>query len=340
MMRGRGPTIADIAARAGVAPMTVSRAINSSGYVKEETRRRVMDAVRESNYRPNQLARSLRGQKTNVVGLVLPDLADPSSAELARVIEETLAASGYSCFLATSQCSVEREQAALASFDDQRVDGMLVVRHETQTGDESLDALAGRGLPLVMVGCRCEKGNVDHVTADYRKGGFEATTHLIKRGHRRIAFIGASLGNGSGLAHFQGYLEAMREHGLPVPASYLDPDDSKDLAQANGYAGLVRLMTLVSQPTAVFTRNDRTAMGAISAASELGMQVPGDMAICGFDNATLSAYTTPPLTTVDPSMGEQGRTAAEFLLQRLTGGSAGAGQDAVLDCRLVVRKSI
>src|SRR5205085_4537687 len=154
-MKKRTLTIADIAARAGVAPMTVSRAINSSGYVKEETRRRVMEAVRESNYRPNQVARSLRGKKTNVVGLVLPDVENPSSAELARAVEEALAERGYSCFLSTCQSSGEREQAVLAAFDDQRVDGMLAVRHDTHPGNQAVEALAPlaeRGLPMVVVG--------------------------------------------------------------------------------------------------------------------------------------------------------------------------------------------
>jgi DNA-binding LacI/PurR family transcriptional regulator len=337
------PTIADIAARVGVAAMTVSRAINGSGYVSAKTRVRIMKAVRESNYRPNGIARSLRNRKTHVVGVLLPDVGNPFAAELAGIVEETLLGRGYSCFIATTQRSVKREQSALAAFYDHRVDGLLVATRETHAGNQTLATFAERNLPMVLVGRRFTSGKVDHVTADHWSGGVDVTAHLIAGGHRHIAFIGASLMNGSGLARFQGYLAAMRENGLEVPTDYLAaPEESDSPAystHADGYEALKRLMALPQPPTAIFARNDYTAMGAICAAHDLGMKVPGDIAIAGFDNIALSAYTAPPLTTVEQCMTEQGRQAALFLLDRLEGLYSGGRREVSLGCRLIVRQS-
>jgi len=339
----RHPTLSDVAAKAGVAPMTVSRVINRSGYVREETRRKILKAIRESKYRPNGIARSLRRRRTHVVGVLLPDISNPFAAELARTIEETLLAEGYSCFISTSQRSVEREQSALAAFTDHRVDGVLMATRETRAGNRALEAFVASGVPVVLVGRRFASGKVDHVSADHWTGGFEATAHLIAAGHSRIAFIGATLINGSGLARFQGYLTAMRESGLEVSSEYLaageDSDSPGYSTQADGYEGVRRMMALPKPPTAVFARNDYTAIGAICGAHDLGLAVPGDLAVAGFDNVPLSAYTTPPLTTVEQYMKDQARQAAQFLLDRLEGRHEGARREVCLGCRLVIRQS-
>ena len=163
---GKHPTVVDIAARAGVAPMTVSRVINESGYVSEAMREKVMRVVKELNYHPNGLARSLKRQSTQVVGILLPDIVNPFSAELVRGIQEVLLSRGYASFICTSERSIEREQAGLRALFDHRVDGIVVATRETPTGNDWLRSLVERNLPVVMVGREFPHPLVGRVTAE------------------------------------------------------------------------------------------------------------------------------------------------------------------------------
>jgi DNA-binding LacI/PurR family transcriptional regulator len=322
--------------------MTVSRAINGSGYVSAEARERVEKAIRELDYSPNALARSLKRQKTQVVGILLADVANPFSSELSRSIETVLVSHGYSCFISTTQSSTEREVRAMTAFFDHRVDGIVIATRETGAGNEALTRLIARGLPVVVVGRNCGNPGVDRVTADHWKGGFDTVSHLISLGHHRIAFLGASLINGSGLPRYQGYLDALREHGIELREEYVVGPEGFTPAyatQADGYEGLKRLLALDRPPTAVFARNDYTAIGALCAAHDLDMRVPDDIAVAGFDNIGLAAYTTPPLTTVDQCISDQGRRAAVLLLDRMEGGYTGPRREVILECRLITRQS-
>lgn len=339
----RHPTIVDIAKLAGVAPMTVSRVINESGYVSQEMREKVERAVKELNYHPNGLARSLKRQRTQVVGILLPDIANPFSAELAGGIQDALVERGYSSFISTSERSTERERAALRALFDHRADGLIVATRETKAGNDFLLRLTERDLPMVVVGRTLNHPRVDRVTADHWKGAYEAVEHLISLGHRRIGFIGVQPINGAGLLRYQGYLDALRENGLAVdeklivgPAAKSGPGYS---TQDDGYAGMKKLLALKKRPTAVFARNDFTAMGAMCAARDAGLNLPADLSIVGFDNVPLAAYTMPPLTTVHQPTKEQGSEAARLLLERIEGGAERERREINLDCHLVIRQS-
>jgi DNA-binding LacI/PurR family transcriptional regulator len=339
----RHPTIVDIAKLAGVAPMTVSRVVNESGYVSREMREKVERAVKELNYHPNGLARSLKRQRTQVVGILLPDIANPFSAELAGGIQDALVERGYSSFISTSERSTERERAALQALFDHRADGLIVATRETKAGNDFLLRLTERDLPMVVVGRTLNHPRVDRVTADHWKGAYEAVEHLISLGHRRIGFIGVQPINGAGLLRYQGYLDALRENGLAVdeklivgPAAKSGPGYS---TQDDGHAGMKKLLALKKRPTAVFARNDFTAMGAMCAARDAGLNIPDDLSIAGFDNVPLAAYTTPPLTTVHQPTKEQGSEAARLLLERIEGGAERERREINLDCHLVIRQS-
>jgi DNA-binding LacI/PurR family transcriptional regulator len=339
----RHPTITDIARLAGVAPMTVSRVVNDSGYVSQQIREKVESVIKELNYHPNALARGLKRQRTHVVGILLPDIANPFSAELAQGIQEVLLTRGYSSFISASERSVQREQAALRALFDHRADGIIVATRETKAGNDFLLRLAERDLPMVVVGRTLNHPHVDRVTADHWKGAYEAVEHLISLGHRRIGFVGVSPINGAGLRRYQGYLDALREHDLPIdeklivgPAAEFGPGYS---TQDDGYAGMKKLLALKKRPTAVFARNDYTAMGAICAIQDANLRIPEGIAIVGFDNVPLAAYMTPPLTTVDQPTKQQGREAARLLLDRLEGDKTRERRDICLDCHLVIRQS-
>jgi DNA-binding LacI/PurR family transcriptional regulator len=337
------PTMVDIARQAGVAPMTVSRVINESGYVSAAMRAKVQQAVKELNYHPNGLARSLKRQRTQVVGILLPDIANPFSAQLVSGIQEMLMARGYSSFVCISERSAAREEAGIRALFDHRVDGIIVATRETPGGNELLARLTEYRLPLVVVGRNWRHAQVDRVTADHGKGGYEATNYLIAAGHRRIGFVGVTRANGAELQRFQGYLQALREHDIEVedqlivgPEALAGPGYS---TQQDGYQCMQRLLALPRKPTAIFARNDFTAMGAMCAIHDAGLRVPEDFSVVGFDNVPLAAYTSPPLTTVHQPTPEQGRQAATLLLERIEGDRARARREIILDCQLVVRAS-
>lgn len=323
--------------------MTVSRVINDSGYVSEEMRERVQRAIDELGYHPNALARSLKSRRTHVVGILLPDIANPFSAELAGSIQQVLLERGYSAFVSITEQSVQRERAALDAFFDHRVEGIVVATVETKAGNEALGRFARQGMPIVVVGRALSQPALDRVTADHWRGAYDAVAHLISLGHQRIGFIGASVLNAGRLRRFQGFLDCLREHGLNVPEDLIvgpDADFGPGYStQADGYQGMKRLLALSDPPSAVFARNDFTAMGAISAARDCGLRIPDDVAIVGFDNVPLAAYATPPLTTVAQPTTEQGRKAAIMLLERIDGQAGREGREACFDCQLIIRES-
>lgn len=343
MTKQTHPTLLDIAKIAKVAPMTVSRVINDSGYVSAEVRKRVQKAIDKMEYHPNALARSLKCQRTHVVGILLPDIKNPFSAELAGSIQQVLLERGYSAFISTTEQSLQREQAALRAFFDHRVAGIVVATLETKSGDEALERFTRRGMPIVVVGREPGLPIIDRVTANHWRGAFDAVEHLILQGHKRIGYIGASAPHARRLRRFQGFCDALHEHGLRLHEEWIvgPADDSGPgySTLADGYQAMQRLLEGPTKPTAVFARNDFTAMGAISAARDRGVNIPNDIGIVGFDNVPLAAFTTPPLTTVDQPTGEQGRQAALMLLERIEGEVEAEHREVCFDCRLIVRGS-
>jgi DNA-binding LacI/PurR family transcriptional regulator len=336
----RPATLADVAHLAGVAAMTASRAINATDYVSEEVRERVLKAAAQLKYRPNMVARQLKSSRLNAVGILLPDIANPFSAELVQGMKQVFDAEGYTSFIATSNRSLEQEESSLQSFLDHRVDGLIVATRGTALGDKVLRRIAQQNVPLVTIGRPLRFPGVDSVTADHYQGAFDAVTHLIALGHKRIGFLGISPADARLLRRYQGYAAAMKTAGLPVHHDYtVGPEDTPAFAtQQDGHDGMLRLAHLRKPPTAVFARNDYTAIGAMHAARTLGLSIPGDLAIAGFDNIPLAAFTAPPLTTVEQPIAQQGREAAQFLLQRMRGDESRAHM-SILKCRLIVRQS-
>src|SRR5258705_11393035 len=193
--------------------MTVSRVMNSSGYVHVKTRERVLLVAREMNYRRNGLARGLKRQCTETVGLVIGDIANPFAAELSRGVREVLEQRGYSLFICVSEHSAREDVQAFDSLVDHRADGIIVATRASKSGNERLEELINSGIPVSLIGRDFRHAHADLVTADHLKGGYDATRHLIKLGHQRIGFIGVSLSQSVRLRRFQGYLEALNDDG-------------------------------------------------------------------------------------------------------------------------------
>ncbi|MEO5859388.1 MAG: LacI family DNA-binding transcriptional regulator [Pyrinomonadaceae bacterium] len=344
-IRRKPATLSDVAAKVGVAPMTVSRVINGNGYVSEETREKVLEAVKKMNYRRNGLARNLKRQRTDTVGLVIGDISNPFSTELANAVRETLSFKGYNLFICISEQSAKEDISAFDSLVDHNIDGVIVATRSNEEGDERLNEIADSGVPVVVVGRDFKHESVDSISADNFNGGFEATQHLIDLGHRRIGFIGAGFENRSRLKRLQGYLSALTTHGIEIDERLITGRRGSSnetpgySTEAIGYEGMKRLLSLPSRPTAVFARNDFTALGAISAVKEAGLLIPQDIAIVGFDDTPLALHTTPSLTTVRQPMKLQGQLAAEMLLRRIDSGTVMAPEARTLECELIIRES-
>lgn len=334
-------TLTDVARRAGVAAMTVSRAINNSGYVSPDVRKRVLAAASALKYRPNVLARQLKGHSLKAVGILLPDIANPFSTELVAGIREQLAPHGYTTFIATTDRSSAEEEAALQSFLDHRIDGVIVATRGSKLGDEALRALVKHNVPAVVVGRESGAVRVDSVMANHYQGAFDAVSHLIKLGHRRIGFIGIAFADRQSLRRYAGYAAALKAARIAEEKSFVagPPDAPAFATQEDGFHAMMQLLALRTPPTAVFARNDFAAIGALRAAHSSGRRVPEDIAIAGFDDIPLAAFTTPPLTTVEQPIREQGAEAARMLLARMAGDASGRSRSVVMPCRLIVRES-
>ncbi|MEO8028586.1 MAG: substrate-binding domain-containing protein [Bryobacteraceae bacterium] len=256
-------------------------------------------------------------------------------------VQPVLQAAGYSMFLATAGRSVEQEKTGLHAFVDHRVDGLLIATRGTQLGDEAILEITRQGVPVVTVGRPIHGSDVDRVTADHWRGAYDVVTHLIALGHKRIGFIGVAPADAPKLRRYHGYADALTQHGIQLREELVvGPAEGPGYAsEEDGYAGMERLMKVPRRPTAVFARNDYAAMGALRAAHDLGLAIPEDVAIAGFDNLPMAAYTTPPLTTVSQPIVEQGLRAAEFLLDRIERRVKDGRRDISLDCKLIVRAS-
>jgi len=194
---------------------------------------------------------------------------------------------------------------------------------------------------MVTVGREVKGTQVDCVTADHWKGAFDVTTHLIELGHKLIGFVGIAAEDAPALRRYQGYRAALEKAGLTVGMEYtVGPDYAPAFAtQDDGYEGMMRLAKLAKVPTAVLARNDSAAIGVMRAAHTLGIKVPDDLSVAGFDNIPLAAFWTPALTTVAQPIRKQGRLAARILLDRIEGKSTAEGETRTMECELVVRES-
>src|SRR5665213_3382761 len=308
----RQATLSDVAQVAGASPMTVSRVVTGKGYVSAELRRRVEGVIARLGYSPNRLARSLKGEPTKTIGVLLPDLGNPFAADLARGLERVLLAQNYYPFVVSASSGSKFEDAAIQAFIDHRVAGAVLATRCASLDREAVSGIARNRFPVVVVGPEFEDTGVDRVVAGYRDGGFEATRHLIDMGRRRIAFAGSALTDRHPLLRFRGYLDALDRYGLPRDASLMI-GPAKPVtwgSHRDGYEWMNRLLDLAEPPDAVFARNDHAAMGALRALMERGVSVPDDIAIVGFDNVTSAAYAAPALTTVSQFALEQGASPA------------------------------
>ncbi|MEO1170509.1 MAG: LacI family DNA-binding transcriptional regulator [Myxococcota bacterium] len=312
----------DVARKAETTVATVSRVINNKGYVSSSLRERVNAAVAEIGYVPNANARTLRTKRSRTIGIVVGDLTNPYSVELANSVTSAAVAYGYTTFIGAASDDVDSDLSVIDAFHRQRVDGLVVATLQTQNSDATLARLAGLGMPVVMVGRELENPGIDSVSADFRNGGRLAAQHLIDLGHRRIAFVGADIKEAKRVTRLQGYIDALEAAGVRVRPEYVignrptvgSPRYSR---HGTGHQATLQLMRLATPPTAIFARNDHTAFGVLQALRELSVSVPEQVSVVGFDDIPLADRVVPALSSVSQPTQNQGRAALEALLRRI-----------------------
>ncbi|MDZ7374041.1 MAG: LacI family transcriptional regulator [candidate division KSB1 bacterium] len=330
--RPRFATIEDVARRAGVSKMTVSRVIRGHASVRAETRERVLRAIEELDYFPNSTARALVNDVTTNVGLVVghPPRFDDFFNYVAKGAELELARRGYSLILVMQQL----DEGDLPMVVRQRkVDGLLLGGPEIrQTLIESLQA---KHIPCVLLANRVDYPPVPSVCADDFGGAMAAVQHLVSLGHERIAFVGTRRTFYHVQERFRGYAVALKMAGLPVR-----PEWCVEVAysQEEGRSASRELLEKPDRPTAIFYSGDLLALGGIEAARDLGLSVPGDVAVVGFDDIQTAALLDPPLTTVRVDKEEMGRLAVELLFEAMENPSA-QPRAVKIPTELVIRRS-
>lgn len=327
------PTMREVAQQAGVSDATVSHVINNTRFVMPETRDRVLAAMSSLNYRPNALARSLRQGKTNTIGLILPDSANPFFAEISRSIEDEAFRLGYSVILCNTERDLKREHFYVDVLSKKQVDGMIFIAAGDQV--DSLNFLLGEGIPVVLIDRDLPSREVDAVLSDNQKGGYLATRHLIDLGHTRIACIAGPSNITPSSERIIGYHMALEESDLPYDEELVL---CGDYHPESGMQITKEFLAQDPRPTAIFALNDLMALGALRAAAESGCSVPEDLAIVGFDDIELACYTNPPLTTISQPKEETGIQAVNLLAGRISDKTL-PPRRIVLQPQLIIRGS-
>jgi DNA-binding LacI/PurR family transcriptional regulator len=333
------PGLKDVARQAGVSIKTVSNVVNGYLHVAPDTRARVQKAIAELGYRPNVAARQLRGGRSGVIALALPELRSAYFAELAGSIVKAAEERHWTVLIDQTDGSAERERGLVSRLRRHLIDG-LIFSPLGMAGQEL--AAEASDTPMVLLGERVWHGPADHVAIDNTAAATEATRHLCELGRRRIAAIGAQDAPTAVTARqrLAGFQAALAEAGRAADPGLVAPVE--EFHREDGAAAMARLLDSGDPPDAVFCFNDLLAIGAIRTLLDRGYAVPGDVAVIGFDDIEEGRFSSPTLSTVSPDVDRIARTAVDLLAERLDlsrGASAPAPREVRIDHRIVPRES-
>ena len=311
-------TMKDIAREFNTSVATVSRALKDSPRISEEKRRAIQEYAREHNFSPNMLAESLRNSRLmqpKIIGVIVPELSHYYFSTVLAGIEEEARARDYRIMVAQSNEKYEREVKICQSFYENRVCGIIVSQAKDTTKYDHFNQLLENGVPLVFYDRICTGVNADRVVVDDYQGAYNAVTHLIETGCKRIAFYGSPMTLEISKNRYNGYKDALKRHGI-------EPDDSlMRFCDNRSDAEIVtpEILEREDRPDAFFAVNDDTAIGIMYAAKRLGFKVPDDISICGFTNGQRAIACDPMLTTVEQRGKRVGEEAADILIGHVEG---------------------
>jgi DNA-binding LacI/PurR family transcriptional regulator len=331
-------TIKDIAKQAGVNHATVSRALRGSSLISAETTGRIKEIAAELGYQPSAAARSLKTNRSQVLGVIVSHIDDPFFSEILQGIDEAAQHGGYSLFFAASQRSLERELAIVRTMRAHSVDGVILC--STPFSSEHTRLLREYARPIVVINNQAAEDYRYSIYHDDVDGSRQLTRHLIELGHKKIAYLGNTLSGRTTQNRVSGFQQELAAASLICVEGYIHqvPGGSP----ADGFAACSHFLNLIERPTAIVCYNDMLAIGLLQALQQAGLCVPEDISVTGFDNIVFSAYTHPPLTTFDQPKRFIGAEAARLLMELLQTaevGAATAPQTRLLKGQLLVRKS-
>lgn len=337
MSNGKEVTIYDLARELNISIATVSRALKDDPVVSKKTRKKIFDLANERGYRSNVFARSLRNQRTQTIGVIVPRLNSYFMSTVIAGMESIANASGYNLIISQSSESFEKEKTNARTMFDNRVDGLLVSLAYDTNDIEHFEMFFKRNIPLIFFDRVAEHKNCTNVLIDNRKAAYEATKHLIEQGCKNIVHITATPKRNVYVDRLQGYKHALADHNLPFNE---DNIIIGNLSQEAGADAAEKIMKMETRPDGVFVSNDNCAVGCMIALKQAGVKIPADIAFAGFNNDPVSKVIEPNLTTINYPGYEMGEVAARNLINHLTGASPlHSTNKIVLRSELVVRAS-
>jgi DNA-binding LacI/PurR family transcriptional regulator len=327
--------IRDVARRAKVSTATVSRTINQVATVDSQMAKRVWKAIEELGYYPNRSARTLVSGRSHVFGLIVSEITNPFFPEIVQTFETLAVDQHYEILLTSTIHDPKRMELAVRRMIESRVDGVAILTFGME--EALIEHLRFRNLPLVFVDIGPKAPRVSNIRVDYADGIRQAVQHLAALRHERIGFISGPSRLRSALARKDAFEAAMREIGLAVKPAFVVEGDHR---LEGGKKALQTVSELHERPTALMCSNDMTAIGVMREAYELGIKVPEDLSVIGFDDIRIAEFMTPPLTTIQMSQSELARLAFEALLKEVKRESPSPdGTEYILKTRLVLRNS-
>lgn len=331
-MKGSKVSIVDVARNAGVSPATVSRVLSNNECVKKESVEAVLKSIKELNYRPNVVARQLRTQKTNAIYVIVPDITNTFFGPIIRGIEQEAQKSGYYIYIVDAHQSEKAEKGFISALGQRQIDGIISLSGTTaiQTVEKLSD-----GFPIVMASQYYEGSRLPNIGIDNAKAMEDICNYIISLGHREIGFISPNPYISLYQDRHNGYVKALTEHDLEV-------DVNKEVYTAynsiqEGYDAAKKLIAS-ARVTAICAAGDSLALGAIKAIQDMGLSVPGDYSVTGFDDISFASYATPTLTTVHQPMHEMG-SGAMRILKSILNGEKTDNSRIVLEHSVIIRES-
>lgn len=326
-------TMKDVAIKSGVSITTVSHVINETRFVSEDVVERVNAAIKELNYLPSVLARSLKNNQTKTIGMLIPNNSNPFFADLIRGVEDTCYSNNYSIILCNTDDDLTKQIKYLEVLIGKQVDGLIIVT--TRSEKKMVDLLTRQSIPVSIVDREVIGLKADLIKVDNVLGGYLAAGHLIELGHMKIGCISGPPELKVSIERVAGFRKGLKESGLAIDPRWIIHGD---FHSEGGYNAMKQMLSMEQRPTAIFACNDLMAFGSLCAAHEQRLTIPHDLSIMGFDDIRLASYSCPPLTTIMQPKHELGVKSARILLDRIENIQRPI-QKILLEPQLVVRKS-